>query len=253
MVLYLIGVGLNDEKDLTLRGLEVLRKADFVYLENYTSLLNSFSKPRLEELIGKEVIIASRNFVELKDELITKAKDKTVVLLVIGDPFGATTHLDIILRAWKSNVKVKILHNASVMNAIGATGLQLYKFGKAATVPYPERNFNPVSYYDALVMNKISGLHTLFLLDIKEEEGLFMSVNEAINFLLKLEQEKKRKVFFEDTLCVGCARLGGDNQVIVAGPASLLKDFDFGKSPHSLIVPGELHFAEKEALEFFKI
>ena len=204
MVLYLIGTGLSDEKDLTLRGLEILKKADFVYLENYTSLMNSLSLPDLEKLIDNKVEIASRNLVELSDILIEKSKESLVVLLVIGDPFGATTHLDIMLRAWKENIPVKILHNASVMNAIGVTGLQLYKFGKAATVPYTERNFRPEGYYDTLVMNKIGGLHTLFLLDIKEDQDRFMSVNEGIDLLFEVEKSRKRQVFFDDTLCVGC-------------------------------------------------
>lgn len=38
-MLYLIGLGLADEKDITVKGLEVVRKAQRVYLEAYTSIL----------------------------------------------------------------------------------------------------------------------------------------------------------------------------------------------------------------------
>lgn len=40
IMLYIIGLGLGDEKDITLRGLETVRKCDKVYIEAYTSLLS---------------------------------------------------------------------------------------------------------------------------------------------------------------------------------------------------------------------
>ena len=40
MVLTLVGLGLNDERDISIRGLEAIRTADIVYLENYTATLN---------------------------------------------------------------------------------------------------------------------------------------------------------------------------------------------------------------------
>ena len=38
-MLYLIGLGLADETDVTVKGLEVIRKVERVYLEAYTSIL----------------------------------------------------------------------------------------------------------------------------------------------------------------------------------------------------------------------
>lgn len=38
-MLYLIGLGLADEKDITVKGLEIVREAERVYLEAYTSIL----------------------------------------------------------------------------------------------------------------------------------------------------------------------------------------------------------------------
>ena len=40
MTLYFIGIGLNDEKDISIKGLEIIKKCDHIYLENYTSKLN---------------------------------------------------------------------------------------------------------------------------------------------------------------------------------------------------------------------
>lgn len=39
MPLALVGLGLGDERDITVRGLETVRAADLVYLEAYTSVL----------------------------------------------------------------------------------------------------------------------------------------------------------------------------------------------------------------------
>lgn len=38
-MLYLIGLGLSDETDITVKGLEIVKKAAKVYLENYTAVL----------------------------------------------------------------------------------------------------------------------------------------------------------------------------------------------------------------------
>lgn len=39
MMLYVVGLGLSDEKDITVRGLEAVRSCDRIYLEAYTSIL----------------------------------------------------------------------------------------------------------------------------------------------------------------------------------------------------------------------
>lgn len=39
-MLYIIGLGLGDEKDITLKGLEAVKKCSQVYMEAYTSLLS---------------------------------------------------------------------------------------------------------------------------------------------------------------------------------------------------------------------
>jgi diphthine synthase len=36
---YLIGLGLGDEKDISIKGLEAVKEADYVFLESYTSVL----------------------------------------------------------------------------------------------------------------------------------------------------------------------------------------------------------------------
>lgn len=249
MPLYFIGLGLGNEKDITVNGLEAIKKCDVVYLENYTSVLNC-SKEDLEKFYGKKIILARRNLVESDDnEIVENAKAKNVAFLVAGDSLVATTHIDLFLRARKEEIKCHILHNASIVSAVGVTGLQVYKFGKITSIPIENENIE--SPYDALKGNLSLGLHTLFLLDLNPEEGKFLSVNDAIRYLLKVELKRNERVFSEKTLCIGCARIGSESQVIKAGTAKELLKLNFGKPVHCLIVPGKLHFIEEEGLKIY--
>ena len=249
MPLYFIGLGLNNEKDISVKGLEAIKKCDIVYLENYTSVLNC-KKEDLEKFYGKKIILARRNLVEESSEIIENAKTKNVAFLVAGDPLVATTHIDLFLRAKKEDIKCNVIHNASIVSVVGVTGLQVYKFGKITSIPLENENIE--SPYDVLKDNLSLGLHTLFLLDLNPEEEKFLSVNDAIRYLLKVELKRNEKVFSEKTICVGCARLGSENQLIKAGTAKDLLKINFGKPVHCLIVPGKLHFMEEEGLKIWK-
>ena len=250
MTLYFICLGLNSEKDITVNGLEAIKKCDLVYLENYTSILNC-KKEDLEKFYGKKIILARRNIVEADDnEIIENAKTKNVAFLVAGDPLVATTHIDLFLRAKKEGIKCNIVHNASILSAVGVTGLQVYKFGKTTSIPLENENIE--TPYDVLKDNLSLGFHTLFLLDLNPEEEKILSVNDAIRYLLKVELKRNKKIFSEKTLCVGCARIGSENQLIKAGTAKDLLKFNFGKPVHCLIVPGKLHFMEEEGLKLYK-
>ncbi len=250
-MLYIIGLGLNDEKDITVKGLEAVKKCKRVYLEDYTSLLQC-TKEQLEKSYGKKIILADRKMVEQNsDEILENADNEDVALLVIGDPMGATTHIDLVLRAKEKNIPVRLIHNASIMNAIGVTGLQLYKFGKTTSIVFKDEDWLPETPYDVIKMNRANGLHTLCLLDIKKDKNKFMTVNQAIETLLEIESLRNEKVFTKDTLCVGCARIGSEDQIIKAGKVSELLRTYFGNPVQCLIVPGELHFMEEEALKKF--
>ena len=250
MPLYFIGLGLNNEKDITINGLEAIKKCDVFYLENYTSVLEC-KKEDLEKFHNKKIILANRNFVESDDnEIIKKAKTNNVAFLVVGDPLVATTHIDLFLRAKQQGIKCIIFHNASIISSIGITGLQVYKFGKITSIPL--ENENVETPYDVLKDNLTLGLHTLFLLDLNPEEEKYLAITDAIRYLLKVELIRNQKIFSEKTFCIGCARIGSENQVIKYGSAKYLLKENFGKFPHCLIVPGKLHFMEEEFLELWR-
>jgi len=248
----MIGIGLNDHKDITVNGLETIKSCEHIYLEDYTSKLN-VPIEKLQKFYEKKVILANRDLVEKNsDEIIDKAINKNVAFLVVGDVFGATTHSDLYLRAKDKKIQIKVIHNTSILTAVGQTGLELYKFGKTTSMPFFEPSFKPHSPYDVIKMNLENGLHTLVLLDIKKDLNKYMSVNTALKQFLKIETNKKDNIITEISMIVGCARLGSDNFTIKYGKVSELLEFDFGEPLHCLIIPGKLHFIEEDMLNLFK-
>ncbi len=246
-MLYLIGLGLAWE-DLSLKALEAIHDCDEIYLENYTSVSN-FSGEQLSRLIGKKVISLDRKKTEEEMPFLKNAHVKNVALLVFGDALSATTHFEILQIAKKKKIETKTIHVASVFTAVAETGLSLYRFGKTASIPIPEKSFQPESFFDILVENQKIDAHTLFLLDLKPEQNKFLTIKDAIGILLEINKKRKEKLFTENTFCIGCARLGSENSLIKSGTAEKLREIEFGSPPFCLIVPAKLNHKEDEYLK----
>lgn len=82
----------------------------------------------------------------------------------------ATTHTDLLLRCTELGIQYQTFHNASILNAVGSTGLSLYNFGQTVSVPFFVRDWKPKSWIDRIFENLNLNLHTLLLLDIKVKE-----------------------------------------------------------------------------------
>lgn len=247
-MLTLVGLGLHDEKDVTLRGIEAAKAADAVYVELYTNAWRG--KDGLETIVGKKIVELEREDLEQgAAKIIGEARTKDVVLFVSGDPLIATTHSMLLADAKKAGVETRVVHNASIVSAIGETGLHVYKFGATATVPFPEKTSGrpSESVYDVLKSNKSAGLHTLLLLDITPERC--MTPNEAMRTLLELEKKRGENVFTDEDDIIVFARAGAQDSEISFGKVRELTDANFGEPPMILIVPGVLHFSEREYLE----
>ncbi|KAI9218655.1 diphthine synthase [Blastocladiella britannica] len=268
-MLYIIGLGLGDEKDITLRGLEAIKTCERVHLEAYTSILPGIDISRLEELYGKKITLAHRETVESEaDSILANADKVNVAFLVVGDPFGATTHTDLILRAREQEIPYEVIHNASIMNAIGCTGMQLYSFGITVSMVFFLDNWRPDSWYDRVKQNRDLGLHTLVLLDIKVREQSYenmargrlvyeppryMTVNQAVEQMLEIEEKRDEKVYSPNTIAIGVARVGTRHQIIKSGTMQELLDADFGEPLHSLILPAKMHDLERDYARMFAI
>ncbi len=250
--LIFIGLGINDERDITLKGLEEARKCDTVFSEFYTAALMGSTPERLEERIGKRVIRLTREDVEGGERILQKAATERVALLTAGDPMAATTHADLRLRAEREGIPTEVINGISILVAApSALGLQHYKFGRTTTIPFIEQGYFPTSPYEAIVNNFKMGLHTLVLLDIHADEGRYLTADEAMKTLLLMEEKAGGNFFEKHPLICGLGRVGSDAAVIKCGDIHTLKDEDFGPPLHCIVVPGPLHYMEKEALEFF--
>ncbi|MEM1581441.1 MAG: diphthine synthase [Candidatus Bathyarchaeia archaeon] len=250
--LIFIGLGLYDCFDISLRGLEEVKEADSVFAEFYTSLMPSFSIEDFKRISGRDLTIVSRRNIEDEDGalILDKAKCGKVALLVPGDPLIATTHIALRIKAERMGIKTRVVHGASIVSAaIGLSGLQNYRFGKSVTIPFPDKGGISQTPYSVITENKMRSLHTLCFLDIRAEEARYMTVKEALEILLALEECNKLGLIERGDLAVGIARAGSKDATIKAGSISELINFDFGGPPHSLIIPSDnLHFMEAEAL-----
>lgn len=250
--LIFIGLGLYDEKDISLKGLELAKECDILFAEFYTASLTGTTVEIIQNLIGKDITILKREEMEKGDVIIEAAKDNKVGMLVAGDPMTATTHQALTLRAKSQGIKTRIIHGASIISAAPAlSGLHIYKFGKTASLPYPKEKFFPTSPYDIIKKNLENDMHTLILLDIDEHAEKYMRANEALSLLLRMENERKEEVIFEDTLVCVLGSVGSEKPVIRAGYLENFENEEFGEGLHCMIIPAKLHFTEAEALVEF--
>jgi diphthine synthase len=248
MGIIFIGLGLNDERSLTLEALDTCKSCDLLFIEQYTSKLAPGSLERLERMIGKEIHVLGRDEVEGAEPLKC-AKERTVGFLVPGDPMTATTHVDMRIRADELGIGTRTVHGTSAMIAVpGILGLQHYKFGRTVTLPFPQKGFEPTSPLEQLVENQKRGLHTLILLDIQAAENRYMTANEGLEWLLDASERMGLRALTGDTIACVVARAGSDDCVARAGRISVLVKSDFGRPLHTIVLPGRLHFKEEEAL-----
>lgn len=234
-MLYLIGLGL-DSSSLSREKIEIIKKCDKVYLENYTVEF-PYSTEKIEENLGKKILQADREFIESL-KILEDAKTKDIALLIYGSPLTATTHISIITEAKKKKIKYKIIYNASIIDAVAETGLQLYKFGKISSIPKWTEKYKPKSFNENIKQNLSIDAHSLILIDIGLE------FNDALNELSESLDEGKIKI----GKMIVCSCLGTEKSRILYDKFENLSHKSI-KAPFCFIIPGKLHFVEEEVLE----
>lgn len=251
-MITLVGLGLFDEHDLTLRGLEAAGKADKVYMELYTGKWGG-SLDELSKLVGKSIVeLTRKDLEENSSEILKEAKNNDIVIFVQGDPLIVTTHSALLLDARKQGIITKVIHNASIVSAIAETGLHIQKFGPLVSIPFPEKTKGklPQSVYDLIKSNKERNLHTLCLLDVIAEEKRYLSVAQALEILLKLEKQSGDRIIKNDSKVV-IFNVGSNSNINYKTVKELLnKETEL---PAVVIIPAKLHFTEKEYLESYEI
>ncbi len=235
MAFYLIGLGL-DKKSISLEAKAALLCCEIAYLESYTVDF-PYTLEDLEDSLQTKLTILKREQTE-DESILAESKKRNVALLVYGDPFSATTHSQLIHSCKNQDIPYKIFHNASIINAVGETGLSLYKFGKISSMPTWTEKYKPASFIDYILENQGIKAHSLLLIDI------------ALDFSKALDQfeqaSKEKGLVLQKVLVV--SSIGTSSQKIVYGDLKDLRNNSIN-SPFCFIIPSKLHFSEEEFLE----
>jgi diphthine synthase len=249
-MLSFVGLGISGFESIPIQGLNAISTADIVYLEQFTSPIGKSDLEKIQNAIKGEFKPAKRWLVEDGNEILEAAKGKNVVLLSYGDPYIATTHIELRARAIENKTKTHSIHaSSSLTSMIGECGLQFYKVGRIATIMSEMKSLT-TPYY-VIYKNLIEGNHTVLLLEYNQDKDFFLDPNDALKGLLETEQGQRRKVITESSYVIVASRIGFEDQTIISGKISSLAKMNFGKPPHTIIIPGRLHFTESDALKLF--
>ncbi|PHQ47692.1 diphthine synthase [Halorubrum sp. C3] len=252
-MLTFIGLGLYDERSVTVEGREALREADRVFAEFYTSRLVGADVADLEASHDVDIEVRDRAGVERDPEpILEAAASGDAAFLTAGDTMISTTHTDLRLRAEERGIETRVVHGVTAQSAASSlTGLQNYRFGKATTLPFPYAHGGddvPASVVETIEANRERGLHTVVYLDIKVGTGPsgpdpdheeYMTADVAAGLLADN---------WGDELAVVVARAGSPDAVVAADRLSVLAEREFGDPLHLLVIPGDLHHVEADAL-----
>jgi len=247
-MLWFVGLGISGFKSIPIEAIDILSMADIVYLEQFTSPIGKSDLTKIKNATKGEFKSAKRWLVEDGNEILKNAKKKKVALLSYGDPYIATTHIELRTRAIEEKIKTHSIHaSSSLTSMIGECGLHFYKVGRIATIMSEMKSLT-TPYY-VIYKNIIEGNHTVLLLEYNQDRDFFLDPKDALDGLLETEKGQKRNVISLDSHVIVASRIGFKNQLIISGKISSLKKKDFGKPPHTLIIPGRLHFTESDALK----
>ena len=246
-MLWFVGLGISGTQSIPIEVVKIIQKADFVYLESFTSPIYKQQEEEIKNIVSGSFKIAKRWLVEDGQEILKASKSSTVVLLSYGDPYVATTHIELRTRAKLEKIETNTIHSASAITSmIGEAGLQFYKVGRIVTIMNEKKSI--ITPYTAIFKNLIQGLHSVILLEYNQDENYFLDPKDAISSLLDVEKEQKRNVVNNDTFAIVASRIGFETQKIISGKFSNLLKVDFGEPPHSIIITGKLHFTESDAI-----
>ncbi|HTP54154.1 MAG TPA: diphthine synthase [Thermoplasmata archaeon] len=250
--LAFVGLGLDDERGLSARALDVLRGAGAVFAEEYTAVAPAGTLDRLASAIGRPVQRLDRPLLESERPIVEALGRGDVALLVVGDPFAATTHVALRLAAERAGHRWRYVPNASILTAApGFLGLMPYRFGRTVSMPFPAPGFEPRSPVEQIGANRARDLHTLVLLDLRPEEGRFLSATEALELLHA--RDPGGTVLGEHDPVAVAARVGRDDAAGFFGEFAAMRTVPFGPPMHAVVVLApSLHFEEAAALERFR-
>ncbi len=248
--LWFVGLGLGDERSLSERAVGALAACDRLFAEEYTAVAPAGTVERLAARLGRPIERLDRAALESERPILEAlAAHPHVALLVVGDPFAATTHVALRLAAERAGHAWRYEPAASIVSAAaGFLGLQHYRFGRLVSLPFLAPGFAPRSPFEQVAANRERDLHSLVLLDLRPAEGRYLGAAEALG------RFRDHGPPFDPTLPVAvAARVGRDDAAGWFGPLAIVAEADFGPPPHVVVVPASLHFEEAEAVERYRL
>ena len=247
---------------MTADAIEHARACDFRFLEGYTATLPEDQEGGLESLVGPWKR-AMRPMVEEPSEILSLAREKSVALMVVGDPMQATTHVDLESHCAEQGIDFSVIPGLSATSlAVSLSGMQSYRFGRQVTLPFAYGDYLPTSPLEMIDSNYTNNLHTLVLLDL-DPTGMGVDTPQPMQPKQVVEVLKsmyEKLVDHEGTVrdsmttpignwdAILLSDLGTADQRIVSGDLNDIAKLSDGRI-HCLILPAEFAGLEREAYE----
>jgi diphthine synthase len=249
--------------------MEILRNSDIVYVERFTGFVSDEFVEELSSKLQNTSVSRSTNnfkikfikrwFIEDGKEILENARNSNVCILIYGDPLIATTYTELLVRAKKQSIDFKVIHSSSgILSLIGESGLQPYKFGKMVTMM--DDPMSAITVYDTIFENMCLGLHTLILTEYNNDDGkndfqsssnpFFLCPRRVIELLLEREKEMKLLNFSIQSYGMIASKIGHKESTFNSGKMQSLLKLKYEGGPHSIIIPGRLHFTELDSIKY---
>ncbi|MCE4612418.1 MAG: diphthine synthase [Desulfurococcales archaeon] len=246
-MLVVAGLGISRDH-VTLGLMELLEKADKVYLDTYTMPIDDDLNRFLGSRFKGKLVQSTRRLLE--DEyikILEEARERHVIILIPGDPLIATTHISLIVEAVRRGIRVKVIPGISgVVAAMTATGLSYYKFGRTATIPGPWRHTTPYSTLEVVYSNMCMEAHTLLLLDI-DDYGRQLKPIDGLKELVRLEKRIGHSVLRDITVLIVWDAGTEMEKVVGYEPKRSFPIYE-GRIA-SIVVPGRVNRIEAEHVD----
>ncbi len=249
MPLLLVGMGVHGALGLPVGAVEELRRCDQVLLDSYTSPVDQArALEDLRSVLGVEVRAASREELEDVRRVLSAASRGCVGLIVPGDVFAATTHDALRQEAIRLGIQVRVWHSSSIIvSALGRVGLHVYKLGFVGTLVSGPPQAAYRAYFGVTSALRNSQ-HSLLLLQHDPRTGEGVDVGEGLRALEEAEKSWRLGTFGPDRVIIVASRLFSASESVRVLRLEEALGADFGEHPHTIIVPGRLHYTEEELL-----
>ncbi len=254
-MLYLAGLGLKPEH-FTVELINAIKKCNKIYIDTYTTKFDVKAfVDKIKEINQQvEIVNAERSMLEENSSIIIdEAKQANIMVAVYGNCLTATTHMTIIEQAEKQNVKVVVLHNISIIDAITEVGLSIYNFGKIVSLPKWSIGYEPCSFIKTIAQNIKNNAHTLVLVSPE------LNLNQALQVLRQaLEKaykentiDKEEYNYIMNSQLIIASKLASEKKQIFTIKLSNIKEIEIDH-PFCIIVPAKLQFFEQQKINKLK-